>query len=75
MTDDRFAFTIDGVTVNATGGPTIMEAADAAGVYIPRLCDTKDCAIRVGCRVCTVKAAGAACRLQPNPPRRADGRE
>ncbi len=70
MTDDSFAFTIDGVTVNATAGQTIMEAADAAGVYIPRLCDHEGLRHQGGCRVCTVKAGGrsvAAC-TQPAAP-------
>ncbi|MBT7596927.1 MAG: NADP oxidoreductase, partial [Gemmatimonadetes bacterium] len=31
-------FTIDGVSVEATAGQSIMQAADAAGIYIPRLC-------------------------------------
>jgi [NiFe] hydrogenase diaphorase moiety small subunit len=70
MTDDSFAFTIDGVTVNATAGQTIMEAADAAGIYIPRLCDHEGLRHQGGCRVCTVKAGGrsvAAC-TQPAAP-------
>ncbi len=71
MTDDSFAFTIDGVTVNATAGQTIMEAADAAGVYIPRLCDHEGLRHQGGCRVCTVKAAGAASPPAHSPPRRA----
>ncbi len=60
----RFSFTIDGVTVTARPGQTIMEAADAAGIYIPRLCDHEGLRHQGGCRVCTVKANGrsvAAC--------------
>ena len=42
-----FTFTIDGVEVTAYAGQTIMEAADEAGVYIPRVCAiTKACVIR-----------------------------
>ncbi|WP_374332318.1 2Fe-2S iron-sulfur cluster-binding protein [Aestuariivirga sp.] len=70
MTDDRFSFTIDGVAVEARHGQTIMEAADAAGLYIPRLCDHEGLRHQGGCRVCTVKAAGrsvAAC-TQPAAP-------
>lgn len=61
---DRFSFRIDGVDVLATAGQTIMEAADAAGIYIPRLCDHEGLRHQGGCRVCTVKAGGrsvAAC--------------
>ncbi len=57
-------FQIDGVEVTARPGQTIMEAADAAGIYIPRLCDHEGLRHQGGCRVCTVKAGGhsvAAC--------------
>jgi [NiFe] hydrogenase diaphorase moiety small subunit len=70
MTDAGFSFTIDGVAVTASPGQTIMEAADAAGIYIPRLCDHQGLRHQGGCRVCTVKAAGrsvAAC-TQPAAP-------
>ena len=53
-----FEFQIDGVAVTATPGQTIMEAADAAGIYIPRLCDVDGLRHQGGCRVCTVKAGG-----------------
>ncbi|MCU0827774.1 MAG: 2Fe-2S iron-sulfur cluster-binding protein [Tabrizicola sp.] len=61
---DAFTFQIDGVEVTAQPGQTIMEAADAAGIYIPRLCDHEGLRHQGGCRVCTVKAGGrsvAAC--------------
>lgn len=65
-----FRFTIDGVTVAARPGQTIMQAADAAGIYIPRLCDHEGLRHQGSCRVCTVKAGGrsvAAC-TQPATP-------
>ncbi|MET1413699.1 2Fe-2S iron-sulfur cluster-binding protein [Roseibium sp. HPY-6] len=65
-----FSFTIDGVEVTAYAGQTIMEAADEAGVYIPRLCDHQGLRHQGSCRVCTVKAGGrsvAAC-TQPAAP-------
>lgn len=55
---------IDGVEVKGKLGQTIMEAADAAGIYIPRLCSQKDLAPFGSCRVCTVLVDGrphAAC--------------
>ena len=70
MTHDGFSFTIDGIAIPARQGQTIMEAADAAGVYIPRLCDHEGLRHQGGCRVCTVKAGGrsvAAC-TQPAAP-------
>ncbi len=65
-----FTFTIDGVEIPAREGQTIMEAADAAGVYIPRLCDHEGLRHQGSCRVCTVKAGGrsvSAC-TQPAVP-------
>jgi len=53
-----FKFTIDDVEVEATKGQTIMEAADAAGVWIPRLCWIKDVAPGGACRLCTVNVNG-----------------
>jgi [NiFe] hydrogenase diaphorase moiety small subunit len=56
--------TIDGRTIQAEPGQTIIRAAHEHGIYIPRLCD-KDGLVPVGaCRVCTVTANGrpvAAC--------------
>jgi len=57
-------FTIDGVEATACPGETILQAADRAGVYIPRLCAHKNLAPFGACRVCTVMANGrpqAAC--------------
>ncbi|MGL4238332.1 2Fe-2S iron-sulfur cluster-binding protein [Tabrizicola sp.] len=67
---ESFVFRIDGVEITAAPGQTIMEAADAAGIYIPRLCDHEGLRHQGGCRVCTVKAGGrsvAAC-TQPAEP-------
>ncbi len=63
-------FTIDGKEISAERGQTIMEAADAAGIYIPRLCTHKDLLPHGSCRVCTVRVNGrcqAAC-TQPAAP-------
>jgi [NiFe] hydrogenase diaphorase moiety small subunit len=49
---------VDGVEVTARAGQTIIEAADEAGVYIPRLCHKEGLEPYGGCRVCTVKANG-----------------
>ena len=56
--------TIDGQDITAEPGQTILQAADAAGVYIPRLCAHKDLNPFGACRVCTVLVNGrpeAAC--------------
>ncbi len=63
-------FMIDGVEVQGTPGQTILEAAERARIYIPRLCHHKDLAPFGSCRVCTVLVNGrpqAAC-TQPIAP-------
>lgn len=67
---DTFTFTLDGVEIPAEPGQTILEAADKAGVYIPRLCAHKELCAYGSCRVCTVLVNGrpqAAC-TQPVAP-------
>ena len=66
----KIDFSIDGVEVEATPGQTIMQAADAAGIYIPRLCAFEGIKPIGSCRVCTVLVNGrpqAAC-VQPVAP-------
>ena len=61
---DTITITIDGVDIQAELGQTIMQAADAAGIYIPRLCTHPDVKPHSSCRVCTVMVNGrpqAAC--------------
>jgi [NiFe] hydrogenase diaphorase moiety small subunit len=61
---------LDGKEITAQPGQTIMQAADAAGVYIPRLCAHGELTPHGSCRVCTVKVNGrpqAAC-TQPALP-------
>lgn len=57
-------FTIDGKDVTGLAGQTILRAASAAGVYIPRLCAYKNLIPRGSCRICSVRVNGriqAAC--------------
>ena len=64
MEKKTITFKIDGVEVKGSPGQTIMQAADEAGVYIPRLCYLKDQIPHGSCRVCTVEVNGtpqAAC--------------
>lgn len=51
-------FLLDGVAVPFTAGQTILQAAQAAGHYIPHLCWHPDYAPHGSCRLCTVKIAG-----------------
>ena len=61
---DKVNFIIDGVEIQGQPGQTILEAAEAAGIYIPRLCHLKGLIPFGSCRVCTVLVNGrpqAAC--------------
>ncbi|RMD73407.1 MAG: NADP oxidoreductase [Lentisphaerae bacterium] len=55
---DTVKFTIDGVEVEAKKGETILQAADRAGIYIPRLCAHPELVPFGSCRVCTVLVNG-----------------
>jgi len=62
-------FILDGVEIPAKKGQTIIEAADEAGVYIPRLCHKPGLTPWGGCRLCTVTVngrPGTACTLPVN---------
>ncbi len=62
MTDN--AFTLDGKRIPFEEGQTIIEAAAAAGVYIPHLCHHPEFKPHGSCKLCTVDIGGrlgAAC--------------
>ena len=64
MTTPNITLTVDGRKIEAQPGQTILEATDAAGLYVPRLCWLKGLLPFGSCRVCTVRVAGrymAAC--------------
>jgi len=48
-------FEIDGKPIKAEDGSMIIEAADAAGIYIPRFCYHKKLTIAANCRMCLVE--------------------
>jgi len=57
-------FTLDGRAIPFEEGQTIMEAAAAAGVYIPHLCHHPEFKPQGSCKLCTVDIGGrlgAAC--------------
>lgn len=67
---ETMKLTIDGVEIEARPGQTILEAADVAGIYIPRLCYLKGLEPFGSCRVCTVLVNGrpqAACTQPVSP--------
>ncbi len=46
---------IDGKLLQVAEGSTVIEAADAAGIYIPRFCYHKQLSIAANCRMCLVE--------------------
>lgn len=46
---------IDGKKINAREGAMVIEAADDAGIYIPRFCYHKKLSIAANCRMCLVE--------------------
>ena len=50
--------TINGTTYRVQSGQTIMQAADACGYHIPRLCYHPELSIEGACRVCIVAVEG-----------------
>ena len=52
------AITIDGKTLPFEDGQTIMDAALAAGVYIPHLCHNPELKPHGSCKLCVVNASG-----------------
>jgi [NiFe] hydrogenase diaphorase moiety small subunit len=55
---DTITITIDGNEVTGKPGQTILEAAQQAGIYIPRLCFMDGLVPHGSCRVCTVLVNG-----------------
>ena len=56
--DMNRTFTLDGRTIPFTEGQTIIQAATAAGVFIPHLCYHPDFKPHGSCKLCTVKVNG-----------------
>lgn len=60
-------FSLDGQSIPFEPGQTIMQAARAAGVYIPHLCYHPEFKAHGSCKLCTVKANGrqtASCTMR-----------
>ncbi|MHB1590103.1 MAG: NADH-quinone oxidoreductase subunit NuoG [Sulfuricella sp.] len=50
---------IDGKQLTVEPGSTIIDAADAAGIYIPRFCYHKKLSVAANCRMCLVQVEKA----------------
>ena len=62
------SFILDGATIPYTNEQTIIQAAMAAGVYIPHLCYNPEFKPHGSCKLCTVKIKGrqvASCTEKP----------
>lgn len=55
---DKINLTINGREVEARRGVTVLEAAQAAGIYIPTLCSDPDLEPYGACRLCIVEIEG-----------------
>jgi len=55
---EQSSFRLDGRPIPFKSGQTIMDAALAAGVYIPHLCHNPEFAPHGSCRICVVRANG-----------------
>jgi formate dehydrogenase alpha subunit len=49
---------VDHHAVSVPEGTTVLQAAEAAGVYVPSLCSHREMSPFGGCRLCTVEIAG-----------------
>jgi [NiFe] hydrogenase diaphorase moiety small subunit len=58
MSKGKITLYVDNIEVETEPGKTVMEACDASGIYIPRLCYHKDLIPGGHCRVCTIKVNG-----------------
>jgi len=51
----KVSLNIDGIRVEAREGTTVLEAAQAGGIYIPTLCADPDLEPYGACRLCLVE--------------------
>ncbi len=64
------SFTLDGKSIPFSEGQTILQAAQAAGVFIPHLCYHPEFKPHGSCKLCTVKINGrqtASCTMRAAP--------
>ena len=70
MTDIANTLTIDGQTISFEPGQSIIEAALAAGIFIPHLCYNPEFKPHGSCKMCTVTVNGrpqSACTIAAMP--------
>jgi len=64
---EPITLSVDGRKIAAKPGQTVLEAAEDAGIYIPRLCFMKGLTPAGSCRVCTVRINGRAAAACTQP--------
>jgi NADH-quinone oxidoreductase subunit G len=59
MSDNQVNIEIDGLQIQAENGALLIEAADQAGIHIPRFCYHKKLSVAANCRMCLVEVEKA----------------
>ncbi len=59
MSDETIKIEVDGQEIEARKGAMLIEATDAAGIYIPRFCYHKHLSVAANCRMCLVEVERA----------------
>ncbi|MEX2481416.1 MAG: NADH-quinone oxidoreductase subunit NuoG [Gammaproteobacteria bacterium] len=59
MSDEVVKIEVDGRELEARKGVMLIEATDAAGIYIPRFCYHKHLSVAANCRMCLVEVERA----------------
>ncbi len=54
----KVSLTVNGTQITAEAGQSVLDAALAAGIYIPHLCSHPDLPAAGGCKLCVVEIAG-----------------
>ncbi len=57
--DDQLEIEVNGVTLPARKGQMLIEATDAAGIYVPRFCYHAKLSVAANCRMCLVEVEKA----------------
>ena len=56
---DKITIEVDGQEIDAKAGSMLIEATDAAGIYVPRFCYHKNLSVAANCRMCLVEVERA----------------
>jgi NADH-quinone oxidoreductase subunit G len=59
MAEDLVSIEVDGAALEARKGAMLIEATDAAGIYVPRFCYHRKLSVAANCRMCLVEVEKA----------------